>query len=41
MYSMVEVYNFLRIVSNFVINRSKLPDGALYVAIMQALLVFK
>jgi hypothetical protein len=41
MYSVETVYNFLRIVSNFEINRSKLPDGALYIAIMHALLALK
>ena len=41
MYSVVTVHNFLRIVSNFEIKRSKLPDGALYIAIMHALLAPK
>ena len=41
MYSTVEVYNFLMIMSDLLINRSKLPDWVLYIAIMHALIVFK
>ena len=41
MYSVVAVYSFLRIVSSLERNKSKLPDGALYIASMFALLELK
>jgi hypothetical protein len=40
-YSCAGVYNFPSIVSSFVMNVSKLPVGALYIAIMQSLLALR